>query len=44
VLESGREPFLGAKGYWTRAPNDPKATAIRREFAGLIQRVEKIVV
>jgi dihydrofolate reductase len=35
---------LGNKGYWTGVPNDPKATAIRREFAGLIQRVEKIVV
>jgi dihydrofolate reductase len=44
LLLSGRDSFLGNKGYWTGVPNDPKATAIRREFAGLIQRVEKIVV
>jgi dihydrofolate reductase len=44
LLLSGRESFLGNKGYWTGVPNNPKATAIRREFADLIQRVEKIVV
>src|SRR5262249_46274002 len=44
LLLSGRDSFLGNKSYWTGVPNDPKATAIRREFADLIQRVEKIVV
>src|SRR5437868_12911645 len=44
LLLSGRTSFLGNKNYWTGVPNDPKATAIRREFAELIQRVEKIVV
>jgi dihydrofolate reductase len=44
LLLSGRASFLGNKDYWTSAPDDPKVTAIRREFADLIQRVEKIVV
>ena len=44
LLLSGRTSFLGNKNYWTSVPNDPNATAIRREFAGLIESVEKIVV
>lgn len=44
LLLSGRTSFLGNKNYWTSVPNDPNATAIRREFAKLIQAVEKIVV
>ena len=44
LVLSGRTSFLGNKEYWTSVPNDPKATAIRREFADLIQRVDKIVV
>ncbi len=44
LILSGRESFLGNKGYWTSVPDDPKASAIRREFAELIQRVDKIVV
>jgi hypothetical protein len=44
LVLSGRTSFLGNKNYWTSVPNDPNATAIRREFAGLIQSVEKIVV
>jgi len=44
LVLSGRTSFLGNKNYWTGVPNDPNATAIRREFAGLIQSVEKIVV
>ena len=44
LLLSGRTSFLGNKNYWTSVPNDPNATAIRREYAGLIQSVEKIVV
>ena len=43
LLLSGRTSVLGNKDYWTSVPNDPKATAIRREFAGLIQSVNKIV-
>jgi dihydrofolate reductase len=35
---------LGNKQYWTGVPNDPDATAIRREFAQLISRIEKVVV
>jgi dihydrofolate reductase len=44
LLLSGRTSFLGNKKYWTGIPNTPNATTIRREFAGLIQSVEKIVV
>ncbi len=44
LLLSGRDSFLGNKAYWTSLPNDPNATPIRREFADLIQRVDKVVV
>lgn len=44
LILSGRTSFLGNKSYWTSVPHDPNATAIRREFAELIQRVDKIVV
>lgn len=44
LVLSGRTSFLGNKAYWTGVPNDPQATPIRREFAELIQRVDKIVV
>src|SRR6266700_2454926 len=44
LLLSGRTSFLGNKAYWTGVPHDPNATAIRREFAGLMKSVEKIVV
>lgn len=44
LVLSGRTSFLGNKAYWTSVPGDPSATPIRREFAELIQRVDKIVV
>lgn len=44
LILSGRTSFLGNKTYWTGVPHDPNATKIRREFAGLIESVEKIVV
>ncbi|HMO59391.1 MAG TPA: dihydrofolate reductase family protein [Roseiflexaceae bacterium] len=44
LVLSGRTSFLGNKKYWTSVPHDPDATPIRREFAELIARVEKIVV
>ena len=44
LLLSGRTSFLGNKGYWTGVPHNTNATAIRCEFAELIQSVEKIVV
>ncbi len=44
VLFSGRTSFLGNKDYWSSVPADPTSTAIRREFAGLLQAVEKIVI
>jgi dihydrofolate reductase len=39
-----RNSFLGNKEYWTGVPNDPNATDIRRETAGLFQSIEKIVI
>lgn len=44
LILSGRTSFLGNKSYWTSVPDNPDATPIRREFAELIQRVDKIVV
>lgn len=44
LLLSGRNSFLSNKGYWSGVRDDPSATAIRREFAGLIRSIEKIVV
>lgn len=39
-----RNSFLGNKEYWTGVPNNPEATAIRREIAGLMNSIEKIVI
>lgn len=44
LLLSGRTSFLGNQEYWSGVLNDPSATAIRREFAELIQSIEKVVV
>jgi dihydrofolate reductase len=44
LLLGGRSGFLGNKAYWTGVPDDPHATAIRREFAQLIQDIQKVVV
>src|SRR4030095_12723623 len=39
-----RNSFLGNKEYWTGVPNNPNATDIRREIAGLFKSIEKIVI
>jgi dihydrofolate reductase len=39
-----RNAFLGNKEYWSGVPNDPNATAIRREIAQLMKSIEKIVI
>jgi dihydrofolate reductase len=44
VLISGRRSFLGNKEYWTSVPKDPNSTAIRREYARLMQEIDKVVV
>jgi dihydrofolate reductase len=45
MMLSGRDSFLGFKDYWTRVlPNNPNATAIRRETVQLMASIEKIVV
>jgi dihydrofolate reductase len=43
-LMSGREQFHSFKDYWTKYPSNPNGTEIRREIAGLMDRIEKIVV
>jgi dihydrofolate reductase len=44
LLLSGRTSFLGNKKYWVGVPNDPNATAIRREIAELQTNIQKVVV
>ncbi|HMN30036.1 MAG TPA: hypothetical protein PKE45_17925, partial [Caldilineaceae bacterium] len=44
LLLSGRTSFLGNKEYWSSVLDNPNATVIRREFAGLIKSIEKIVI
>jgi dihydrofolate reductase len=39
-----RNAFLGNKEYWSGVPNNPNATAIRREIAELFKSIEKIVI
>jgi len=39
-----RNSFLGNNEYWTGVPNDPDATSIRREIAGLFKSIEKLVI
>jgi dihydrofolate reductase len=39
-----RNAFLGNRDYWTAVPNDPQATDIRREIAGLFNSIEKLVI
>src|SRR5262249_9124073 len=44
LLLGGRAAFLGNKEYWSGVPNDPNSTIIRREFAGLIKAIDKVIV
>ena len=44
LVLSGRTSFLGNKAYWTSVQEDPTVSAVRREFADLIARVDKMVV
>lgn len=44
LVLSGRTSFLGNRDYWTRVADDPKATAIRREFAGMMNTIDKIAI
>jgi dihydrofolate reductase len=44
VLIGGQSNFLGNKSYWTGVPHDPNSSLIRREFAQLLDRIEKVVV
>jgi dihydrofolate reductase len=44
VLLSGRRSSLGNLSYWASVREDPSATQIRRRFAELFERVEKVIV
>lgn len=44
VLLSGRTSYFGNLEYWSSVPDDPNSSEIRREFADLIRRIEKVVV
>jgi len=44
LLLGGREGFLGNREYWLSVPNDPNSTPIRREFARLINDIDKVIV
>ncbi len=44
LLWGGRANFLGNMSYWPGVTDDPKATAIRREFARIMNPMPKVVV
>ncbi len=44
LLYNGRTNFVDNMKYWTGVPDDPNATAVRREMAGLQARADKVVV
>jgi dihydrofolate reductase len=44
LLLSGRRSSLGNLEYWASVRQDPSATAIRRRFAEVFDRVEKVIV
>ncbi len=44
LLLSGRTSFLAFRDDWSRVPGDPDAPAFRRELAGLMNPVPKVVV
>jgi dihydrofolate reductase len=44
LLLNGRNSFLGFKDYWIGVPDDPNASATRREIASRMDSIEKVVV
>ena len=44
LLWGGRSNFLGNMSYWPGVTDDPNATAIRREFARIMNPMQKVVV
>jgi dihydrofolate reductase len=44
LLWGGRSNFLGNMSYWPNVTDDPNATPIRREFARLMNPMEKVIV
>ncbi|MBO0706908.1 MAG: dihydrofolate reductase family protein [Candidatus Dormibacteraeota bacterium] len=44
LILSGRTSFLDWKSYWAAVPDSTDATDIRREYASVINRIEKVVV
>src|SRR5882672_1013664 len=39
-----RSAFLSNKDFWPGVANDPNATAVRQEIAGIFKSIEKIVI
>ena len=44
LVWGGRSNFLGNMSYWPGVTDDPNATAIRREFARIMNPMQKVVV
>ena len=44
LLWGGRSNFLGNMSYWPGVTDDPNASAIRREFARIMNPMQKVVV
>jgi dihydrofolate reductase len=44
LILSGRKSFMANRAYWMSYPDLPRGTAIRREFATLFRKTEKVVV
>lgn len=44
LLWGGRSNFLGNMSYWPGVTDDPRATPIRREFARIMNPMQKVVV
>jgi dihydrofolate reductase len=44
ILLMSRSSFLGYKDYWSSYVNNPSTTVVRREIAGLMNPMEKVVI
>jgi dihydrofolate reductase len=44
LLLSGRTSSLGFKDYWSKVPDDPGASAVRKEIAGVMNPMEKVII
>lgn len=44
ILLGGRTNFVDNKSYWTSVPDNPGATAIRREISTLMAKTDKVII